>query len=193
SPSASFVSQLLGEIRNSYRDLDQTWSYPLKTTPQYPNYPLHGTFGEWRGGPNDHVHIGIDLRAPSVTTVLASRGGLVTFRGTMGCIGNYVIIDHGDGFFSAYLHLDAGSIAVMKGQKVPRGYPIASRLYSQASGCKAWGEHLHFEIRYDASLRFHFGEGYTHDNPEFPAQDPLQTLNIFPVPQGVLPPQVEEI
>jgi len=57
-------------------------------------------------------------------------------------LGNYVVIDHGDGVFSAYAHLKQGSATVRAGDKVRRGHHIANVGNSGSSNFP----HLHFQL-----------------------------------------------
>lgn len=62
------------------------------------------TFGARRGG--GHVHIGVDLHAPKGSPVYAIAPGVVTRVAISGRAGAYVVIDHGPGWSSWYMHLD---------------------------------------------------------------------------------------
>ena len=59
--------------------------------------------------------------------------------------GNYVIINHGNGYNTLYAHMS--SIAVSYGQSVSMGSTIG---YAGASG-NVSGPHLHFEVRSSSS------------------------------------------
>ena len=88
-------------------------------------------------------HQGVDLAAPSGTPIYASRGGTVT-RATYGAAsGNYVSINHHDGFSSIYMHMT--HYVVSAGQQVAQGQVIG---YVGRSGI-ASGDHLHFGISYN--------------------------------------------
>ena len=67
-----------------------------------------------------------------------------TGRGTV--YGNFVRVDHGDGFTSFYGHMD--SISVTKGQKVALGQQVGK----VGSTGKSTGPHLHFEMRKDGKI-----------------------------------------
>ena len=184
-PQKAYYTQQLEQRRLDNADSGATWSYPAAGG----GYQVSGTFGEWRGKNNQHVHCGLDLAAPVGTTVRASRGGVVSqvklltdSDGNDAGMGWYVVIDHGTGWFSRYLHLDGGSIAVTKGQAVARGATLATRLYSGAN----WGPHLHFEVRLGANE-----SQWEVPQPET-GKDPLQVSGIFAVPAGVAPPRLEE-
>ena len=85
-------------------------------------------------------HGGIDISAPMNTDVCATMGGTVTFYGFHKSAGNYMVIDHGNGYGSRYLHLNKN--VVSKGDTVTQGQVIAK---SGNTGIGT-GAHLHFEI-----------------------------------------------
>ncbi len=98
-------------------------------------------------------HSGHDIWMPKGVPILAAAGGTVVWaefgEGVSPCPdGNppngdlaVVIIDHGNGYYSTYLHMD--SITVTVGQHVNAGDTIA---FNGNSGC-ASVPHLHFEMR----------------------------------------------
>ena len=57
-------------------------------------------------------------------------------------LGNYLVIDHGHGVFSAYAHLRQNSLGVRVGERVRRGQPIAAVGNSGSSNFP----HLHFQL-----------------------------------------------
>lgn len=85
-------------------------------------------------------HQGVDLDTGTGWSVVASRGGVVTIAGFASAAGNYVQIDHGDGFRSVYMHLS--SIGVSVGQIVSTGEYIGA---TGSTGIST-GDHLHFGI-----------------------------------------------
>ena len=85
-------------------------------------------------------HQGVDLDTGTGWTVVASRAGIVTVAGYGSSAGNYVKIDHQDGFSSIYMHLN--SYCVSTGQIVSAGQQIGT---TGATGV-ATGDHLHFGI-----------------------------------------------
>ncbi len=89
-------------------------------------------------------HGGIDIAGGGIygRPVYASRGGTVIAAnwGNTG-YGNYVIIDHGDGYASLYGH--CSNLCVSTGQTVSKGQQIAN----VGSTGNSTGPHLHFEIR----------------------------------------------
>ena len=178
TPTAEALLQTLEQRRTDNADAGPSWSYPLAGI----GHPVSGTFGEWRGKDNNNVHRGVDLAAGAASTVVASRGGVVSHRGTIAGMGDYLVLDHGGGWFSRYLHLDSAHISVIVGQAVARGATLATWLYAVAT----WPQHLHFEIRRGANQsQWNVGLHST-------AQDPLQTPSVFTVPPGATLPELRE-
>lgn len=110
-------------------------------------WPVTGTitspFG-WRSNPfggSPEFHQGLDIAAPSGTTVTAAAGGTVIMAQWYGGYGNYILIDHGGGYSTGYGHLSA--IYVSQGQSVSRGQAIGA----VGSTGQSTGPHLHFEVR----------------------------------------------
>ncbi len=110
-------------------------------------WPVTGTitspFG-WRSNPfggAPEFHQGLDIAAPSGTTVTAAASGTVIMAQWYGGYGNYILIDHGGGYSTGYGHLSA--IYVSTGQTVQRGQAIGA----VGSTGQSTGPHLHFEIR----------------------------------------------
>lgn len=86
-------------------------------------------------------HLGLDIAAPSGTTVIASADGTVTWSGWKSNGGGLVVaIDHGNGIVSVYNHL--GSAAVAAGAAVTAGQKIAE------VGCTGTctGPHVMFSV-----------------------------------------------
>ena len=100
-------------------------------------WPTSGylTQGYWLG------HQAIDLGAPTGTPIYAADAGYVAATGWMGGYGNYVIVNHGNGFETLYAHLS--EIRAIAGQGVDRGHVIGL----VGSTGRSTGPHLHFEIR----------------------------------------------
>lgn len=87
-------------------------------------------------------HQGVDLAASRGTSVRASRSGIVAIASFSSSAGNYVQIDHQDGFRSVYMHLD--TYCVSAGQIVSAGQQIGTVGNTGISK----GYHLHFGISY---------------------------------------------
>ena len=99
---------------------------------------ITSVFGAPRG--RSH-HQGIDLAAPAGTKVVATAEGRVSFAGRSGDFGRMVVIDHGDGWQTAYAHLKR--IKVGKGDRVKRGTVVGT----VGKSGNATGNHLHYEVR----------------------------------------------
>jgi murein DD-endopeptidase MepM/ murein hydrolase activator NlpD len=99
--------------------------------------PITSPFGMRWG----KLHPGIDIGVPTGTPVHASAAGKVIWCGWMSGYGNFVVIDHGGGFATAYGH--NSRVAVSCGEEVAQGQVVAY------SGCTGFctGPHVHFEIR----------------------------------------------
>jgi len=88
-------------------------------------------------------HRAVDIANSSSPSVVASQGGTVTVAGwNGGGYGNYVVVDHGNGYRTLYAHLASGSISVGAGQVVSQG----QRLGTMGSTGRSTGIHLHFEV-----------------------------------------------
>lgn len=84
-------------------------------------------------------HQGVDLDTGTGWSVVAARAG-TAYTAYGSAAGNYVTIDHHDGFKSIYMHLSG--FAISNGTNVSAGQLIG---YTGASGV-ATGDHLHFGI-----------------------------------------------
>ncbi|MBR5011222.1 MAG: peptidoglycan DD-metalloendopeptidase family protein, partial [Clostridia bacterium] len=79
-----------------------------------------------------------------VTAVKTSVKGVDTAN-SANSAGNYVTVDHGNGWVTKYFHLKYGTVAVAKGQKVKRGDVLG---YMGNTGYSS-GAHLHFQLEKD--------------------------------------------
>ena len=102
-------------------------------------YRTHPIDGQWK------FHSGVDLAGPEGTPIVATRDGTVTAAAYHSGNGNYVTINHGDGFSSSYLHMTRSVVSV--GQKVTAGQLIG---YMGNTGYSK-GSHLHFTIYYNGA------------------------------------------
>lgn len=85
-------------------------------------------------------HQGVDLAAPAGTPIYATRSGVVTIARSSASAGNYVTVNHGDGYSSVYMHMTNYVVSV--GQYVSQGQLIG---YVGSTGIST-GNHLHFGI-----------------------------------------------
>lgn len=98
-------------------------------------YRWHPTTGTW-----SH-HDGVDLGAAKGTPIYATRSGVVSTATFHETAGNYVTINHQDGYRSTYMHMT--NYVVKLGQYVEAGQLIG---YVGSTG-RSTGPHLHFGIR----------------------------------------------
>jgi len=99
--------------------------------------PVTSEFGPRWGS----LHPGLDIADPEGTPIAAAKDGVVVSAGPNGGYGNFVVIDHGGGFATAYAH--QSRLAVSEGQQVSQGQTIG---YVGSTGFST-GNHLHFEVR----------------------------------------------
>lgn len=111
------------------------------------NYHITSTFG-MRVHPvlgYARMHNGVDMAAPLGTPIYAAKSGKVTSAGYGSDMGNYVSINHGDGFASIYMHMT--HYIVSAGTYVNAGQVIG---YVGSTGLST-GPHLHFGISYNGT------------------------------------------
>jgi murein DD-endopeptidase MepM/ murein hydrolase activator NlpD len=94
--------------------------------------------GETKG-----VHEGLDYAVPQGTPVSALNGGTVLLAQSLFFEGNCVVLDHGQGLLTLYLHLS--EFKVKAGDPVARGQEIG---LSGGTG-RATGPHLHIAVRWE--------------------------------------------
>jgi len=88
------------------------------------------------------THQGLDFRVPSGTPVAAVNSGHVILARPLFFEGNCVVIDHGQGLLTLYLHLS--EFSVKEGDDVKKGEQIG---LSGGTG-RATGPHLHLAVRW---------------------------------------------
>ena len=86
-------------------------------------------------------HQGIDIGASTGSNILAAASGVVTIATYSSSAGNYVMISHGGGVSTVYMH--CSSLLVSEGEQVSQGQVIAK----VGSTGYSTGPHLHFGIR----------------------------------------------
>lgn len=89
-------------------------------------------------------HPAVDIaNASNPQVVAAASGTVVIAEWNGGGYGNFVVIDHGDGYQTLYAHLLNKSMVVKAGDKVTQGQKIGI----MGSTGRSTGTHLHFEIK----------------------------------------------
>jgi poly-gamma-glutamate capsule biosynthesis protein CapA/YwtB (metallophosphatase superfamily) len=145
--NATSVSQMISQndtpklsaalaTSSAYAYFSQSFVYPLDKIVDV------GAFGNIRKSASTSLqHLGTDLEAKLDSNVYATNAGLVKATLNLMDYGNTIVIDHGLGIFSLYLHLD--KFKVKTGQKVTRGQIIG------LSGNTGYSiaPHLHFSIK----------------------------------------------
>ncbi len=113
-------------------------------------WPAHGRvsgiYGSQRilGGVPGSTHNGVDVAAPAGTPVAAPADGVVRQAGDLFTLeGNLVMIDHGHGVVSAFLHLSRTD--VVTGERVKRGQIIGAI----GTTGRSTGPHLHWGMTWD--------------------------------------------
>jgi murein DD-endopeptidase MepM/ murein hydrolase activator NlpD len=99
-------------------------------------YRVHPVTGEYK------MHKGVDLVASKGTPIYATRSGYVTIATYHSTAGNYVTLNHQDGYTSVYMHMTHDVVSV--GEYVKAGQLIG---YVGSTG-RSTGPHLHFGIAY---------------------------------------------
>lgn len=169
--AAGAVIGIRPKERREYVSTADGWQHPLRQIA-----PIAGSFGEWRcrkiatgadrgacvvGDSAGQPHLGIDLAAVPGTLVYPVRRGVVSHRGRLGSLGGYMVVVHGDGTASRYLHVDPMRQCH---EVVETDTPIA-RVASIGKN------HLHLELRTGATprenagdyMRFHAYPGHSCD------------------------------
>jgi hypothetical protein len=119
---------------------DQQWEgvfmYPV-------DGPVIGEFGVRRirnGKIQAGFHKGVDLKANKGTPVLSANSGTVVLAARYRAHGRTVLVNHGQGVMTIYLHMQ--SIAVKLHQKVKKGQPIGT----VGSTGLSTAPHVHFQV-----------------------------------------------
>ena len=136
--SLQYAHEQDAELRGVYSDSQFIWPVPsctLLTSPY--GYRIHPILDYER------LHAGLDIGAKFGEEIIAADGGTVLIAEYSDSYGNFVLIDHGDRYSTAYGHMS--EIAVEAGQEVKQGEFIG---YIGSTGWST-GPHLHFEIRLD--------------------------------------------
>ena len=118
------------------------WSGDFKPPVSLPISDIFGTARVFNGEVQSR-HQGLDFAAPAGTPVSAINNGTVILARPLYFEGGCVVIDHGQGLMSLYLHLS--DFKVKEGDDVQKGQEIA---LSGGTG-RASGPHLHLAVRWE--------------------------------------------
>lgn len=115
-------------------------TFPIKK-----NYRISSSFG-FRDNPTsggDEFHTALDIAADKGTPIMAAASGTVIKSEKGASLGNYIIIDHSNGFLTVYGHCD--KLIAKEGARIREGEIIA-RVGSTGAST---GNHLHFGMKKD--------------------------------------------
>jgi len=93
-------------------------------------------------GTTQSTHLGLDFRVPAGTPVAAVNRGTIILARPLFFEGNFIVIDHGQGLMTLYLHLS--KFLVKEGDTVEKGQQVG---ISGGTG-RATGPHLHLAVRW---------------------------------------------
>ncbi len=125
-----------------HTDPEREWSGKFRPPVDAPVSDVFGTRRTFNGKVQS-MHQGLDYAVPTGTPVSAVNAGTVLLAGPLYFEGNCVVLDHGQGLLTLYLHLS--EIKVKQGERVARGQEIG---LSGGTG-RATGPHLHLAVRWE--------------------------------------------
>ena len=104
--------------------------------------PITSRFGDRTDPVNGKkgYHTGVDMRGGSGQKILATAEGLVTKAFFNGSYGQYIEIDHGNGYTTKFAHMK--KLLVKRGERIKRGQAIGT----VGSSGRSTGPHLHYEV-----------------------------------------------
>jgi murein DD-endopeptidase MepM/ murein hydrolase activator NlpD len=123
---------------------EREWSGPFAAPA---TAEISDVFGSQRifNGKTSSPHLGLDFRVPSGTPITALNDGTVLLARPLYFEGNFVVLDHGQGLLTLYLHLS--EFRVKEGDRVKRGQVLG---LSGGTG-RATGPHLHAAVRWQGT------------------------------------------
>lgn len=140
-PSA--ISAQFSALGSSLGSSIHSWlvTHPL------PNSRVSSAYGGRTMNGRAEKHSGLDLAAPTGTPIYATGPGLVTKSGWGTGYGQYVEVNHGNGYITRYAH--ASRLIARVGDRVQAGEEIAK------VGCtgRCTGPHLHYEVVKDGQRK----------------------------------------
>ena len=144
-------SEELAEVAARYEELEKQGKFTGTGDFIWPvpsSYYISSPYG-WRLHPiygYERLHAGTDIGADYWADIVAADSGYVYYVGYEdGGYGNFVMIDHQNGYITLYAHCN--SVLVYMGQEVSQGETIALVGSTGAST----GPHCHFEVWYYGS------------------------------------------
>ena len=142
--NASLAKKYGSSTSKSYSNNPYSWlvSHPLPDMKR-----VSSNYGGRTMSGRAENHSGLDLSAPSGTAIYATGPGVVTKSGWGTGYGQYVEINHGNGYLTRYAH--ASRLIARVGEQVKAGDHIAN------VGCtgRCTGPHLHYEVVKDGQRK----------------------------------------
>ena len=134
----SFKQQIFGVPANPLKEWSGDFEPPVEAR-------VSDVFGTQRtfNGQVQSMHQGLDFAVPGGTPVSAINSGTVLVARPMFFEGNCVMLDHGQGLLTIYMHLS--EFKVKEGEQIKRGQLIG---LSGGTG-RATGPHLHVAVRWE--------------------------------------------
>ena len=142
--------KLITQLGEAKKDIDATARVQIDTIlfngpfglPLFDNRKIASIFGEIREtGGTEIRHLGVDFEAPIGTPVGAMNNGIVRKAYVDPVYGNSVIVDHGKGIFSLYMHLN--EMRVKEGGTVAKGTVVGT----VGKTGYATSPHLHLSVK----------------------------------------------
>ena len=136
----------ISSTKNSYSS-SNVGAYSWLQSHPLPAARISSSYGTRTMNGRAERHSGLDLAAPSGTPIYATGPGLVTKSGWGTGYGQYVEINHGNGYITRYAH--ASRLIARVGDRVEAGEHIAN------VGCtgRCTGPHLHYEVVKDGQRK----------------------------------------
>lgn len=137
------------EYQNAKKEIHTyTNSFSGHFTPPILGKVGNGVFGvkRFKNGKQSGIHSGVDIGAPGGVPIYSTGAGYVVITAYHFYRGKFVLIDHGQGVSSLYLHLK--SIAVEEGDFVNTGDKIGECGTTGSST----GTHLHWTMYWNRSI-----------------------------------------
>ena len=134
----------LQEVRNNIRNNQFIYLDDFRIPVE--NGEITGVFGSNRilNGTTVSPHNGLDIAAPKGTDIFAMTTGIVALTGNYYYNGKFVLLDHGGGLSSIYIHMS--SINVEVGDYILRSEKIGE----VGSSGRSTGDHLHWSVDWDS-------------------------------------------
>jgi len=108
-------------------------------------WPVLGRITSRFGMRHGRMHEGIDIALATGSPVHPALRGVILLAGELGSYGNVVVIDHGGGLATVYAHLERVDVHQELRVEPER------RVGTVGSTGRAFGAHLHFEVRFDGT------------------------------------------